>query len=96
MHLTELHDVLKHLTFDAPYWDDAFLVMSPFPRVETCWKNPELAGTWVFAFSTTRECAHQLIGPGLFVIAPQLHRVSAVYRQSKYAKEMLYEMKRFG
>ncbi len=79
MHITDREKALAQITPDHPYWHGAHIIMGPLPRVETLWRNQELAGIWIFAFSTTRSCAATLIEHWSFVEGPKLHRVSPVF-----------------
>jgi hypothetical protein len=78
MHIIDSSEVLEQITPDHKYWYGARIVMSPLPRVETLWRNPELAGVWVFTFSTTRECVRAILDTWFFSEDPKLHRVSPV------------------
>ncbi len=83
MHCRYIYEVRELLDPGQKFFAGALLIMSPTPRLETLWKNPELAGTWKYAFTVDRHSAKVMIGCGVFTENPRLHRMSPVYELAR-------------
>ncbi len=62
--IDRVSDAMRQLQPDHEFWIDAVLDITNGPYIEARYRNPELAGIWVFLYAITRGCAEYMVDNG--------------------------------
>ena len=82
--------VVRHFDPHQMYWIDARIVVDNYGiTLETFWRNPELAGVWLWTCPMTDKILGKLITQDLIVLDPESTPLQDVFRLSAKGKARL-------
>ena len=82
MYLRTMRAVLARCETEHRFWHGAQIVCTPDGKVrmQTLWRNPELAGIWQLSYALSGACLDSLLRHRRFVLEQETAHCAQVYR----------------